>query len=307
MGKMKGLKILGLVAVAGFSISMVSCVDTSKSGNSKANAGATGNITVTNSYLLAVGIANALLSNSTGLPKPVASGVSAQSTLRDKNCGSGGTVVFDPENPTDTYTATMVNCTDENNVVINGTATGTVGPTTECTHNDIVEELPTSMDGVFNGTVSVDGQVFTFDNLGADITNIVYDPGRCNLDNGSFSTHLTGMISTTVGGENLSLDFGSNSIDVDTTITDPTPGVVGGRVVTTSVNGNATIDTFCKHGSMTISTETPLESDEGNVCPVAGKINVTGDFGKATIEYTGDCSDLVAFCELDLPSNPFSE
>jgi hypothetical protein len=298
MYNQKITRFLALVAAAGFAFTLSSCIDTSKSGNSKGVSEGAGNLVMANSTLIAVGVSKILLDSSATLSKPTAVGLTAQSTLRDKACGSGGTVTFDPENPTDTYTATMLNCADEN-VVVNGTATGTVGPTVECTHADIVEELPTSMTGTFNGTVDVDGLLFTFEGFEADISNVVYGPD-CNLENGSFSAHLKGLISATIAGESVSMDYGTNSINVDVTITDPTPAP-GDRTVTTQVNGEATLDTFCENGKVTIETDVPLVSVEGNVCPASGQISVTGAYGKSTVVYNGDCGDLAAFCKADIP------
>jgi hypothetical protein len=297
MGKLKFTRILGLVAVVGFAVSVGSCGLNSSDSTKGVSEGA-GNLVATNSTLVAVGLSRILLNASTTLPKPVSTGITAQSTLRDKQCGSGGSVDFTPDNPTDTYEASFADCADEN-VTVNGSATGTVGPTVECTHADIVEELPTSMTGTFNGTVNVDGQVFTFVNFAADITNVMYGPD-CNLDNGSFSAHLNGAITTELSGEDLTMDFGEDSIDVDVEITDPTE-LPGDRTVSTQVNGEVTLDTFCEKGKVTLETNLPLVSAEGNVCPVTGQLSVSGAYGKSTVDYNGDCSDLIAFCEADLP------
>jgi len=304
MAKMKGMKILGFIAAAGFAIAAGSCGLTN-SDDKKGDPvpGPTGNLVATSAPVIAMNLMNLLVVPPAGAPaKPSASGVTALSTLRDKQCGDGGSVEYTEDGSN--YTATMTNCTDAN-VTVNGTVTGTVGPTVACDD----EELPTSMsaDSGDDLTVDIDGQLFEFVNFNAEATNIVYGPD-CDLDGGSFDTHLHGKIKTTLAGEDMSIDFGSDSLNVNVlSIVDPDPEATGDRTVTTTVEGEITIDTFCKKGKMTILTVQNLVSTDLDACPSSGQIQVDGDFGTATWDFGAQGCDLAA-CELSADDfNPFSE
>ena len=253
----------------------------------------TGNIALTTASEVTMGVMNALLSTSGAIGKPTASNLTAQTTLRDKNCGMGGSV--DYEESGGTFTASFLDCMDEN-IVINGDATGTVSGSFLCDG----EDLPTTLTGTFNGDVLVDvgGEdvVFDFDQFGVAATNISYG-GGCDLVGGTFNATLTGKMSGLLAGETLVLDFGSGSLDVDViSIIDPT-GLGDGvsRTVTMNLNGTITIDSPCEKGSLTISA-TNVMTAQPNVCPFSGAASYSGDFGSASLNFDGSC-DFVA-CEL---------
>lgn len=281
------MKVFASLMVIGFLFSGCSEDDVKDIIASQADPvpGATANLVITMAPEAMLGMMTALLPPSGGLGP---TGFTALSTLRDKNCGTAGNVVYDEVG--NDFTATITECADEN-VVINGTATGTIGPTVTCG----LEELPTSMDSTFNGTVVVDGETLVFTDFGVNATGITYGPD-CDLVGGSFLAALTGNVSGTISGATLDIDFGTSSLDVDvTSIVDPT-GLGDGaeRVVTMTINGTMTVKTPCKNGSLTIATITPLKTEQPNVCPVSGEITISGDFGDTiTQTFNGSC-DLVA-------------
>jgi hypothetical protein len=298
-------KALAAVMVFGILISGCGLADDDDDKKGSPVPGATGNLVVTPSAEIALAVMNALLTPPGGGGKPSASGITAQTTLGDKNCGSGGTVDFTPDQPTDMFTATFTNCMDEN-VEVNGTATGTVSGSVMCDS----EDLPTAMTGTFNGDATVDvggdDMVFDFENLGVAATNITYGPG-CDLDGGSFTATLTGKISSELPidlpglDEDISIDFGSGSLVVDVLSIVDTNGIQGdgiGRDVTMTVDGTATVNSPCKKGMVTIATTQNIMTSQPNVCPSSGVVDYTGAFGMDTVTFDGSC-DYVA-CDVDI-------
>jgi hypothetical protein len=291
-------KALAVVMVLGILMSGCGLGDDDDDKKGDPLPAGTGNLVVTPSAEIALAVMNALLTPPGGGGKPSTSGITTQTTLGDKNCGTSGSVDYS-ETGSD-FTATFNACKDEN-VVINGTATGTVSGSFLCDS----EDLPTGMTGTFNGTadVTVDSEdiTFTFTNFGVAASGITYGPS-CDLNGGSFTAVLTGDISGEVLGEDFGIDFGAGSLTVDVTSIIDNDGISGngfGRDVTMTVDGTVTVDSFCKKGTVTIATVLPITTSQPNVCPISGVVDYTGDFGTDTVDFGVEGCDYAA-CEIDI-------
>lgn len=277
------------LAVIGFMFSACSSDDVKDkvAGNLDPVPGATANLVVTSAPSAMLGVITTILPNSAGL-----SGASLTSAVSDKNCGTSGSVDFTTLTET-AFTAEILDCADED-VVVDGSASGTFGAM------DPTCDLPTSMNGTFTGTVNMDGDILTFTDFGVNATNIAYGPD-CDLDGvgAAITAILTGQISMTQSGETISFDFGTSSVVLDVTSIIDENGVKGdgvGRQVTFTMNGDMTVATPCQSGSLLIATSVPLQTSQPSVCPIAGQITVTGDFGSDTVVFDGSCD--LAFCAL---------
>ena len=245
--------------------------------------GATADLVVETAPEVMLGLMDAILPAPT-VPKPTTANITSLIAVTDKNCGSGGSVTFSDITDT-TFAATINECADEN-VVINGAASGTFGPLLQC-------DLPSTMSAVFNGTVDVDGQVLTFTNFGVNATAISYGPD-CDLDGegASVTAILTGAVSGEFSGLTLGFDYGTVGLTVDATSILDMDNIKGNglaREVIMTLNGTVAIDTPCQAGNLTITTDIALKTVQPSVCPVEGQITVSGDFGSDTVVFNGDC------------------
>ena len=289
-----------MIGTLSFVVGSCGLADDSKDKALDPVAEGTGNIALTTASEVALGVMDILASTTGSFAKPASGNLTALTTLRDKECGNGGTMIYSENQSAGTFDATFLECGDEN-VVIEGSATGTIGSEVVCG----VEVLPTAMTGTFDGTVTVEGEDFNFDGFTVAATNIMYGPD-CDLDGGSFDAVLTGAINGEVAGESFGIDFGTGSLNIDVTSIIDTNGVQGdgfGRQATMNINGTITIDSPCEKGSLTISA-TDIMTAQPNVCPFSGSADYSGAHGNASVVFDGSC-DFIA-CEFNADNlNPF--